>query len=394
MTRSVLRPLLAVLRYGLCVVALVFLYNAVTWHDRIVLADGTTRVRLIESRDDGFVVLRDGAEQLLARDQIRLVPPGDLPDIQYGLSTVLRRADFRAALWALLLFLPIPLIQSLRLVWMLAIQRVNLSYWNAVKLSFAGNFFNFALPGTTGGDLIKAYYITLYTHQKHEAVTTVFLDRVVGLLGVITVASLSLLYAGARVPWDPTTARMVSTALPAIWLGLAVAGVFVLAPRLRQALRLRALAARLPAGEHLLRIGGAVVALGRRWPIFVAACLNTVVLQFLLVCCALQMARALHMRGDAELYFICIPAGFLIAAIPISPPQAIGVLEWAYIQFFTTGGLNDASQALALALAIRLIQLFWALPGVLVPLLGAHLPDRKALQTLEQDAGPATPETG
>jgi hypothetical protein len=59
-------------------------------------------------------------------------------------------------------------------------------------------------------------------------------------------------------------------------------------------------------------------------------------------------------------------------------------MEAAYIQFFCRGELqNDPSQALALAVAVRLIQLVWALPGVLVPLLGAHLPRRNELAVLE-----------
>jgi ADP-ribose pyrophosphatase YjhB (NUDIX family) len=40
---------------------------------------------------------------------------------------------------------------------------------------------------------------------------------------------------------------------------------------------------------------------------------------------------------------------------------------------------------------VRLIQLFWALPGVLVPLLGAHLPsqaEREAMETPDVELPP------
>ena len=47
------------------------------------------------------------------------------------------------------------------------------------------------------------------------------------------------------------------------------------------------------------------------------------------------------------------------------------------------------------AVAVWLIQLVWVIPGVLVPLLGAHLPRKEELATLEQDesaeSGAATP---
>ena len=103
------------------------------------------------------------------------------------------------------------------------------------------------------------------------------------------------------------------------------------------------------------------------------------------------IAWALNMRPGwsfAGLGYYCtyVSIGFLIAAIPITPPQAFGVMEAAYVQFFTQGGLNDASQAVALALGVRFIQLVWALPGLLVPLLGAHLPNKAELAALDAAA--------
>ena len=74
----------------------------------------------------------------------------------------------------------------------------------------------------------------------------------------------------------------------------------------------------------------------------------------------------------------------ICAAIPVSPPQGIGVMEWVYVLFFARGGLNAKSAALAFALANRLTQLVWALPGILVPLLGAHVPSHAELEALER----------
>jgi hypothetical protein len=121
--------------------------------------------------------------------------------------------------------------------------------------------------------------------------------------------------------------------------------------------------------------------------------LNTIALQLAFVLSAYTMALAIGMKGPATLYFMCVPLGYLIAAIPIAPPQAFGIMEWAFIQFFTPGGINTASQAVTFALATRVIQLVWALPGVLVPLLGAHLPTQAEREEMEQPE-PVSPELG
>lgn len=374
----VMRWLLPALRYGLLLFAVWYLVTHVPWRDRLRLNDANrTSVRLIEQRPDGFVIEQDGQTRVIQPDEVHRVADG-LLDIELGIASVAQRTDTWLALLAVLISAPVGLLQSLRLVWMLRIQEVRLSFWNAVKLSYAGNFFNFALPGTTGGDLIKAYYITRFTHRKTEAVTTVFLDRVVGLLGLVVLAGCMMLMA-----WDARRFGAVALVLLLVFGGLAVFCLFIVSQRLRRAIRLRQLAERLPAGEHLIRIGHSMIAMRRHKGLALLSLLNTVVLQTMVVISVFVMARALGMVGDFRSYFIFVPIGFLIAAIPISPPQAFGVLEWAYIQFFTLDLPNDPSQAVALALGARLIQLIWALPGVLVPMFGAHLPSQRQLEALE-----------
>lgn len=374
--------LLALLRYGLCVVAVVYLWYNVPWHDRVHLRDGS-RPRLLGQDGDSLRVLRDhGREEVVGLEQVAVL--GGQPDIELGIASAARGIDLKYSLLSLLIFLPVPFMAAQRLVWMLGIQDVRLTLWEAVKLTFAGNFFNFALPGTTGGDLIKAYYITQYTRHKTEAVTTVFLDRVIGLLGLMALATVMFAFSGEQVRWEPAVFSSIAWALVAVWGGLAVGAVVVFSKRLRTLFRLPELAARLPAGQHLVRIGRATVAMRKHKALVLASLAITIALQLLVVLSAWVMSLALGMVGGFVLYFICVPIGFLIAAIPISPPQAIGVMEAAYIQFFTPGGLNSVSQAFAFALAVRVIQLVWALPGVLVPLLGAHVPRRDELEQFEE----------
>jgi len=379
------RWLLPVLRYGLCAAALIFLYFTVSWHDHVRLQDGS-KLRLLAQREDAFVVLHEGREQLLPPDAVQRVGPDQLPAIEYGIRGVVLASDWRLALLAIVIFAPVPFLCAFRLVWMLAIQEVRLSLWNSVKFSFAGNFFNFALPGTTGGDLVKAYYVSRYTHRKTEAVTTVFLDRVVGLLGLMIVASSTFVLAWSRIGWDPAYRNRLAAGMAFVWLGLLAGCLVVFSRRLRHAVGLPQLAARLPAAEQLLRIGRTTVAMRQRKGLVLLSLLATISLQLLVVVSAYVMSLALGMRGGFALYFVCVPIGFLIAAVPIAPPQAIGVMEWAYIIFFAHGGLNPKSAAFAFALANRVIQLVWSLPGVLVPLLGLHLPSQRELAELERSA--------
>jgi uncharacterized protein (TIRG00374 family) len=381
-----LRWLLPLLRYGLCAVAIVFLVRCVTWYDHVRLAGPNgPKVRLLERRGETYRIERAGRPETISAAEVHQVRVGeqDVPDVELGISTVVRDADGVLALWAILVFAPVVALQCGRLVVMLAIQGVRISLWTSTKLSFVGNFFNFALPGTTGGDLIKAYYLTRYTRLKTEAVTTVFLDRAIGLFGLVLLAGTSILLTR-----NPQQFHDLIRALVIICAVLALGSLVVFSRRVREALRLPVLAARLPMGEQILRVGRATVAMRHHKLLVLLSLAMTVALQAIVMIGAVIMKDALHMEGGASYYFIYVSIGFLIAAIPIAPPQAFGVMEFCYVQFFTQGGLrNDPSQAVALALAMRLIQLVWALPGVLVPLLGAHLPGKEELRTLEAQAG-------
>lgn len=385
--KNLLRYLLPVLRYGLCLLAIILLVRLVPWYDRVTLNDPNhTKARLIAEHDDTntYEIEVDGRPITVQESDIAGADKG-LPEIEYSIVTTVRKLDPTQAILSILLFLPVPLLAALRLVWMLRIQNVVLPYWHSVRLTFAGNFFNFALPGTTGGDVLKAYWITHLTHHKTEAVTTVFIDRVIGLLGLVFLATVMFLISLRELPWNVQLLGSVSTLLITIWVGLFVGSIFVFSKRLRNLIRLPQLAARLPAGEQFLRIGRATVAIRSHKGLIAMSLLNTVVLQLLFVISAYYMARALGMKGHAALFLMSVPIGYLIVAIPITPPQGFGVLEYAFVQFFTPGHLNTISQAVTFALATRVIQLIWALPGVLVPLLGLHVPKKAELEDLQHD---------
>ena len=75
---------------------------------------------------------------------------------------------------------------SVRWKVLLAAQGLELSLGRALELYFIGHFFNSFLLGATGGDIVKAYYAARETHHKKaEAVATMLMDRIMGLLALV-----------------------------------------------------------------------------------------------------------------------------------------------------------------------------------------------------------------
>ena len=59
---------------------------------------------------------------------------------------------------------------------------------DAVRLGFIGNVFNLVIPGAVGGDFVKAAFLCREQERKTQAVASMVVDRVLGLLGLFVLA--------------------------------------------------------------------------------------------------------------------------------------------------------------------------------------------------------------
>jgi len=98
-------------------------------------------------------------------------------------------------LFGLLLLFVNLLVQIVRWWWLLRIQRLHFTFWEATKLSWVGHFFSLALPGSAGGELARAYYVSRGAPKaKLAGFSTVLLDRFLGLNAILWLGSLSILF--------------------------------------------------------------------------------------------------------------------------------------------------------------------------------------------------------
>ena len=92
----------------------------------------------------------------------------------------------------------------------------------AVLLGFIGNVFNLVIPGAVGGDLIKAAYLVRMQIKKTQAIASMVIDRILGLLGLFILATIA---GGLAWPMAPTDVRQL---IMAAWVAAGL-GVLVLA---------------------------------------------------------------------------------------------------------------------------------------------------------------------
>lgn len=71
--------------------------------------------------------------------------------------------------------------------------KVKKSFKELFELYMIGTFFNLFMPGTVGGDAIKAYYLYKGSQKKGDSLVSVFMERYMGLCGLIFIAAVGLL---------------------------------------------------------------------------------------------------------------------------------------------------------------------------------------------------------
>ncbi|MFQ6047753.1 MAG: YbhN family protein [Phycisphaerae bacterium] len=391
--RKIALPLLWVF---VCTAALWYVLRQVPWHDHATLQDGRRlRVLRYHYRQAGpgqvptnlELLAADGSRVVVRADELarRGPGPGQLA-IDQGFARIGQRIHWPTAIAGLLIFGPVAIMLGLRLKWLLHVQGITLSWWRATAVTYVGNFMNFFLFGLTGGDLIKAWCVCRYTPLKHEAVTAVFFDRLLGL-GCMIVLAGAMVLVGWKDPAITGWGRYVG----ALIVLLAAVVLAYCSGSLRRALRIDRLVGLIPFGRHLRRVDQAVLAF-RGAKRRVAACaVLTAGLQFLSIFSILVMGRALGMGGSAIAYLVYVPLAWIVAAVPISF-QGLGVMEAAYFKFFVGSGIALAWQALALAMLARLIQIIWsllALPLMPIVLTYRREPGRdQSLRPAEAACGP------
>lgn len=374
------------LRVLICLAALWIVVQGVTYHDHAVLSDGRTElVGLVTGVGDDFdLLLRDGSTRRITRAELALDADG-VPRIEYGLRTSWVNSRKGFLLLAVLIHFPVLFPQALRFKWLLAAQKISLGFWECVKLSLAGNFLNFATPfGSNAGDVFKAYFASLHTDRKTEAVTTVVLDRLIGLgsllIVVVTITVLS-----------PSDSRLAM--LRPYMIGLAAAGVMGMALYFSPWVRRRWVGAgwvkKLPLHEHFVRVDRAAHALAGHIPTVIASILITIFLQLTALAAYFCVAVAVGMdarAGNAAEYIAYFYTGVLVQALP-GPPQGLGTVELTYRYFFAPYG--GASQIVCMAFAIRIVALVCALPGLLITATGSYRPQ----EVVDLEAELADPPT-
>lgn len=235
--------------------------------------------------------------------------------------------------WAIMLVLMNLALASERWRYLLKTQSVNTSPWVIFKLSLIGGFFNFAMPGGVGGDVVKAYYFTKDTlAPRVVAVTSVLFDRVLGVYSMVIMALLVMIYDYNHVQ-SIDSLHSLFIFISVVFALLSVGFALVFSKSIYEKAWLKNLLLKLPFSAKTMKLYESLHLYGKKPKTFVFSILLSLVAQ---TCSILFLALVGSTTGTVvplQTYFMVAPLGFMVTAIPISP-AGVGIGQAAFYVLF------------------------------------------------------------
>lgn len=233
-------------------------------------------------------------------------------------------------------------------------------FWTVLRIFFVSTFIGTFLPASIGGDAVRAYSLSRHRVPAGEAVASVFLDRVLGVLSLLLLA-----VSGFPLLGSLSSNRGLRLALGVTLAGCLVTGALVFSRRAEE--WAAALLARLP-WRRGRQLADEVVAAMRRYASHRGAVAGVLVVslgvQVLRVAQAHLIGVSLGVAQPFGVYLALVPLILLVMLLPVTV-NGIGTSQAAFVLLFGRFGTPD-SEAFALSVLFVALGIVGNLPGALL----------------------------
>jgi len=185
------------------------------------------------------------------------------PNRRTQMAEALRHARYSWVVIGILAYVIVEIAAAFRWHVLLKVQGIYLSLLRLSGLFLIGMFYNQFLPGGTGGDIIKSYYLLKETlDRKAGALLAVVFDRIIGLVALVAITGTLI---GLRYDFlSQTTETRQLLWILLVVLSVSIAGLlttFVITGfKLFHSLPLR-----FPGREKLIEVSAAYHVYARHW---------------------------------------------------------------------------------------------------------------------------------
>jgi hypothetical protein len=228
-------------------------------------------------------------------------------------------------------------IEATRLGLLLNPQTMQLSFGQRYRLISVGTFFNFCLPGATGGDVVKLYYLASENRGRGiELAMVLLIDRVVALTSLLALV-IGLALLDGQLIGKYALIRWFVTVAAAGMGGLLLAAIASCSTTIKQSRVFRSLICKLPFHHYLERASDALYAFRNHKRAITLAALVCLFGHLAWTGMFLCVGTILMPQAKGLAIAVLALIGMLANALPITP-GGLGVGEAAFDRLFNMAG--------------------------------------------------------
>lgn len=228
-------------------------------------------------------------------------------------------------------------LEAARLVTLVDALGIRLRLLPTCGVVAVSSLFNYAIPGGTGGDVMKLYYVGReHRGRLVETATALLADRVIALFTLLLV----ILGLSALDPQLVAAQRVLQLLVIGSVVGVVMLGTLALlsaSRRLRRTALYSWVTTRAPLHQTLARLGDAILAFGERPAAVFRAMGFCIVGHIALVWMYVLLGRVIMPELSAPSVALLALLGMLANAIPVTP-GGLGVGEAAFERLFQLVG--------------------------------------------------------
>lgn len=241
---------------------------------------------------------------------------------------------------------------------LLSVKGVNISLLRAIKICFVSTFVGTFVPSSVGGDIFRAYGLYKHGVNPYEAISSVLVDKIIGLLSsLIMVAASILIYLKIM--------HNTTSVLQSVIITLVIFGIFLFVILNRPIMHLFIINLEFIGLQRLQKqiqtLYDAFIDYKTHKSVVFYVLVLSFLFQLIRVLITYSGSLSMNQRIDIVYFFILVPIIILATLLPVSV-GGIGVREGAFVFFFSQVGMT-ATEAFTLSLLLYAVSMVTILPG-------------------------------
>jgi len=247
---------------------------------------------------------------------------------------------------AFLVFISGIVFMAWRLKIVLAVQGYAFTVKNLFSLTLIGYFFTNFMPTSVGGDLVKGYYISKKTKTKLGSYTAIFVDRIIGMLSLVLLASLALAIMRGDVEdkfifWGIIALLLFSIISVLLLSNEKLLKKIVSCLRLTHLLRVLKLDSLVKKTYDTMNVYA-----GHKEKLLQTVTLSLIA-QFIGFSSIFILSKSLAVDIPFGKILLVVPVAFTLCMLPVTM-NGLGLREWTFVLFFRSTIGNAAALSLSL----------------------------------------------